>query len=33
MDDNIRKTKQELSIQKWKQLIEDFNNSDMTLSE
>ena len=27
MDDNIRKTKQELSIQKWKQLIEDFNFS------
>ena len=33
MDDNIRKTEQELSIQKWKQLIKDFNNSDMTLSE
>lgn len=33
MDDNIRKTMQELSIQKWKQIIEDFNNSDMTLSE
>ena len=33
MNDNIRKTKQDLCIQKWMQLIEDFNNSDMTLSE
>ena len=33
MDDNIRKTKQDLCIQKWMELIEDFNNSDMTLSE
>ena len=33
MEDNVKKTKHELNILKWKQLITDFNNSDMTLSE
>lgn len=33
MDDNIKKTKQDLKILKWKQLIDDFNNSDLSLSE
>lgn len=33
MEDSVKKTKHELNILKWKQLITDFNNSDMTLSE
>lgn len=32
-EDNVKKTKHELNVLKWKQLITDFNNSDMTLSE
>ena len=33
MEDSVKKTKHELNILKWKQLITDFNNSDMTLSQ
>ena len=32
-EDNVKKTKHELNVLKWQQLITDFNNSDMTLSE
>lgn len=33
IEGNVKKTKNGLNILKWKQLITDFNNTDMTLSE
>ena len=33
MDENIKKKKQEMSITKWKQLIDDYNTSGLTLDE
>lgn len=33
MDDNIKQTKQNFNLQKWKGLIADFNNSNMSLNQ